>query len=119
MEGAESSDEIIVRLLAQPDAALLLENEIKALDAKVTTTQQHMGHIEALKKTYESSKDKESVEVVAKQLDENKEKIADLESQKALFVAALKKLNGASDSDGDKKRQAKVRSNMHACAQID
>lgn len=110
---AEATEDIIARLLAQADAAPLLESEIKALDAKITTTQQHMVGIEALKKTYESSKDKEAVEVVVKQIEDNKEKIADLEAQKAQFVAALKKLNGDA-GDAEKKRQAKVRRAAHA-----
>jgi hypothetical protein len=71
-----------------------------------------MRGIEDLKKTYETSKDHESLDVVTKQvhnyaedhavwcllivplfqLADNKEKIADLESQKEKLTAAVKKL---------------------------
>lgn len=102
----EPIEEVIARLSSQPDPAPLFAQEIKELEQHITTTQQNMAGNEALKKTYETSKDADALDVVTKQLAENREKIASLESQKAQLVAALKKITGGKDDD--KKQQAKV-----------
>jgi hypothetical protein len=53
-----------------------------------------------LKKKYESSDDNESVEVVKKQLSENRDKLALLDSQKSKLLAAIDKAGGHNNGAG-------------------
>jgi len=109
MPKKEKIEDVITRLLSQAEPIPLLQQELKNVEQNLLTTQQHIQGIEALKKKYDSSKDKAALDVVVKQLAENEQKLADIEHQKKKLQEALSKLTGGKvNGSDDGKRKAKI-----------